>query len=334
MRRVTAVSTPVAHLVGPGKLKVINGHLAFTAEGQGALRLDPQALRTLLCYGPVGMTDEAVRLLLHHEIQVAWLTPAGTQCKGRLVQSDPSTTTLRLLQHQALARPDFQLDWARRIVLAKVQAQMTAARHYQRHGAAEAGPVLGQLEDAAGRCAAATTLEQVRGLEGTASAAWFRLLGQLLRPPWRFGQRVRRPPTDPVNALLSLGYTWVLTRTVARCEAAGLEVNLGGLHEYRPGRPSLACDLMEPLRVPAVDRWVVHRLNQGEMTPADFVAEEGGIRLHPKAFGRSLMSWEDHWLNDGHERALDELLAELVALLRQWGTRLPPPADGLSAVAL
>ena len=80
--------------------------------------------------------------------------------------------------------------------------------------------------------------------------------GQLLRPPWRFVQRVRRPPTDPVNALLSLGYTWVLTRTVARCEAAGLEVNLGGLHDYRPGRPSLACDLMEPLRVPAVDRWV------------------------------------------------------------------------------
>ena len=57
--------------------------------------------------------------------------------------------------------------------------------------------------------------------------------------------------------MLSLGYTWLLARTVARCEAEGLEVNLGGLHEYRPGRPSLACDLMEPLRTPAVDRWVV-----------------------------------------------------------------------------
>src|SRR5262249_6394669 len=158
--------------------------------------------------------------------------------------------------------------------------------HYQRQGAAAAGPVLQQLQQTAERCREATSLEQLRGLEGAASAAWFSLLGQLLRPPWQFPQRVRRPPTDPVNALLSLGYTWVLTRTVARAEAAGLEVNLGGLHEYRPGRPSLACDLMEPLRVPAVDRWLVQRLNQGEMTPADFVTEGGGIRLHPKAFGR------------------------------------------------
>src|SRR5205085_1352949 len=71
-------------------------------------------------------------------------------------------------------------------------------------------------------------------------------------PPWTFPDRTRRPPTDPVKPLLSLGYTWLLGRVTARVEAAGYEPSLGGLHDYRPGRPSLGCDLIEPLRVPAV----------------------------------------------------------------------------------
>src|SRR4051794_19751513 len=100
----------------------------------------------------------------------------------------------------------------------------------------------------------ATNADQVRGFEGAASAAWFAFLGGLFEPPWSFRARARRPPTDPVNALLSLGYTWLLNRMNARAEAAGYEIYLGGLHEYRAGRPSLGCDLIESLRIPAVDR--------------------------------------------------------------------------------
>src|SRR4051794_9521535 len=103
MRRTTAVTTPVAHLVGPGQLKVVNGQLAFAARDQGAVRLDPQALRTLLCYGPVGVSDEAFEVLFRHDVAVAWLTPSGTRCRGRLVRSDPSAAALRLLQHRAFA---------------------------------------------------------------------------------------------------------------------------------------------------------------------------------------------------------------------------------------
>jgi CRISP-associated protein Cas1 len=327
MRRTTAVATPVAHLVGPGKLKVINHQLAFTAEDQAPLRLDPQALRTLLCYGDVGITDAAFQVLFRHDVQVAWLTPAGNHCRGRLVQADAPSTSVRLLQHQFLSVPPRRLDLARRLVAAKIESQVQAARHYQRHGALASGGVLQQLHEALASCAAATGLEQLRGIEGSASLAWFAVLGQVLQPPWRFTQRVRRPPTDPVNALLSLGYTWLLTRTVARCEAAGLEVYLGALHEYRPGRPSLACDLIEPLRVPAVDRWVIGLLNQQEIAPDAFVAEEGGIRLRPAAFGRILRKWEEHWLGNGPDQALAQLVEEVLSLLRQ-GAMLSSASPG------
>src|SRR5262249_42158790 len=200
---------------------------------------------------------------------------------GRLVSSDPSTTSLRLLQHQAFRDPVQRLQVARAVVAAKIESQQQAARHYQRHGCSAAGAVLQQLQSARTQAAAADSVDVLRGLEGAATAAWFGLFGQLLQAPWQFTQRVRRPPTDPVNALLSLGYTWLLTRTVARCEAAGLEVNLGALHEFRPGRPSLACDVMERLRVPAAGRWDRGLSTQGQASPRAFLRTAEGRRLPP-----------------------------------------------------
>jgi CRISPR-associated protein Cas1 len=332
MRRTTSVSAPVAHLVGPGRLKVVNGHLAFAAPGQPPLRLDPMALRSLICYGDVSVSGSAVDLLLRHGVQTAWMTPAGQRCRGRLERSDPPTTRTRLRQHLAFASLAVRLVWARRVVLGKVAAQSAAARHYQRHGQATAGPVLVQL-DAAGRAAAvAATLDELRGVEGSASVAWFRLLGELLRPPWQFPQRTRRPPTDPVNALLSLGYTWLLTRAVGRAEAAGYEVYLGGLHDYRAGRPSLACDLIEPLRVPAVDRWVLAVLNGGVRRPDDFCPDGGGgIRLQPGVFGDTLRSWETHWVEQRQEEVLEAWLEQLAEVLRR---SIPPDLEPASDDAL
>jgi CRISPR-associated protein Cas1 len=330
MRRVTTVNAAVAHLVGPGKLKVVNEYLAFSTDKQSPLRLDPQALKSVLCYGDVGVSDAALETLFKHRVAVAWLTPAGQRCRGRLVRSDPSTTALRILQYQALQDPAACLELARGVVAAKIESQVQAARHYQKHGAAAAGAVLVQLQSAAQACAGAATLDGLRGVEGAASAAWFGLLGALLQPPWTFAQRVRRPPTDPVNALLSLGYTWLLTRMTARCEAAGLEVYLGALHAYHPGRPSLACDLIEPLRVPAVDRWVVSLLNQGEMRPEDFSSEPDGVRLQSGIFGRTIGKWENHW----HENGLDTQVEALVDGWSRCLRRYEPPVPETEPEAL
>lgn len=326
MRRTTSVSTPTAHLVGPGKIKVINGRLAFSAEGQGPVRLDPAALTTVLCYGAVGVTDEAMQMLFKNEVHVAFLTPSGSSCRGRLVRSDPSSTGLRVLQHAATNDPAFRLATAAHWVGRKVQSQLTAARHYQRHGVAGAGAAMAALRRAAAAVPAAASVAQLRGVEGSASAAWFGLLGGVFTDPWSFPGRTRRPPTDPVNALLSLGYTWLQARAVARCEAAGLEVYLGTLHEYRPGRASLACDVVEPLRVPAVDRWAGPYLQRGSLTPDEFVQQEdGGFRLKPEAFGRTLKEWESHWLNEGPAEQLEQEVETLVGLIRQFGTN--PSAD-------
>lgn len=327
-RRVTQVATPTAHLVGPGQLKVVNGQLAFAARGQPPLRLDPAALRRIFCYGRVGVTDEALRLLFARQIAVAWLTPAGNACRGRLVRDDSSLTKLRILQHRALADAAACLALAKHVVHDKIQSQLDAARHYQRHGAPLATDSLAALQGFCTRGAAATDLDQLRGVEGAATSVWFRLFGQLLKPPWKFEARVRRPPTDPVNALLSLGYTWLLARAVAQCEAAGLEAALGALHAYHPGRPSLACDLMEPLRVPLVDRWIVSCCNEGRWTPENFVGNSAGVRLRPAVFPQVLASWEEQWQRNRGDRRLEQMLQSFIERVRRSPILPTPPETG------
>ena len=224
--RTSSIATPVAHLVGPGKLKVINGRLAFSTGKGSPLRLDTAALRTLYCYGPVGISDLAFRMLFRHNVQVAWMTPAGHRCQGRLVRSDASSTALRIQQHQVFANLPTRTAIACDVVKHKIESQIQAARHYQRQGCHDAGHTLKKLLASAAHCQTGLNLDALRGVEGSASAAWFGLFGKLLTAPWQFTQRLRRPPPDPVNGLLSLGYTWLTTRTGARCEAAGLEIAL------------------------------------------------------------------------------------------------------------
>lgn len=329
MRRTTAVAAGVAHLVGPGALKVLNAHLAYSQVRQQPLRLDPAALTAVHCYGDVSVSGAALDLLFRHGVPTAWYTPAGTRCRGRLARTDAPTTLTRVRQHRAFARAEARLDWAKAVVVGKAESMAAAARHQQRHGVAAAGPVLARLADLTARVTGAGSNDQLLGLEGSISAVWFEFFATLVVPPWSFPGRTRRPPTDPLNALLSLGYTWLLGRASARAEARGYELYLGGLHEYRAGRPSLACDLIEPLRVPAVDRWAVAACNQGEVSPDHFRPEENrGFRLQPRWFGRTLLSWEAYRVGGRLEADLDGWLDRLSGMIRQWDGM---PADEASS---
>lgn len=144
-------------------------------------------------------------------------------------------------------------------------------------------------------------------------APWLTLAGVSMMPAFLIAYDVSHPRQLATAAL----------------EARGFEVYLGGLHEYRPGRPSLSCDLIEPLRVPAVDRWVVAACGQGEFTPAQFAREEnGGYRLVPTAFGRALYSWETAWQSSAGSDTLGRWLDTLTGYLRHRCQVTEHPADG------
>jgi hypothetical protein len=134
------------------------------------------------------------------------------------------------------------------------------------------------------------------GLEGAGAAAWYGWLAQHLEPHWKFSGRNRRPPRDPVNAMLSLGYTLLGAEVLGAVQQDGFDPALGFLHGIWPGRESLALDLMEPLR-PGVDALVLSVLDEF-IVPDDFQMQAGGCRLRKESRGKFFGVWaraRRHW---------------------------------------
>jgi CRISP-associated protein Cas1 len=128
---------------------------------------------------------------------------------------------------------------------------------------------------------AGTPLETILGIEGAGSAAYFTCFGKLLSDPrqWPFPGRVKRPPTDPVNALLSFGYSLLTNKVASAVQLVGFDHYVGYLHSSFYGRPSLALDLVEEFRPIIVDSMVLNMLNHRMLTLNDFVIELGAYRL-------------------------------------------------------
>lgn len=172
----------------------------------------------------------------------------------------------RMAQFDAYRDPARRHEVARTIVAAKLAAFRTMAR--ERDAAYDP-----TAEDAA--LAAAADGDTLRGVEGAATREHFARLGTWLRgSEFVFEGRTRRPPRDPVNALLSLAYTMTLGTTLAAINTVGLDPAFGFLHEDYYGRPSLACDLMEPWRTEAAERFVLRAVNRRELRREHF--EEAG----------------------------------------------------------
>jgi CRISPR-associated protein Cas1 len=134
-----------------------------------------------------------------------------------------------------------------------------------------------EIEGLIGRIAEGSTLDELRGLEGAGAARYFSVWPKLLGSQWGFTARRRQPPPDPVNSLLSFGYTLLFYNVYAMLRARGLHPHVGIYHALRPGHPALCSDLMEEFRAPIVDATVLALIHRRQVSPADFVlpAEPG-----------------------------------------------------------
>lgn len=265
-------------------------HLVLRARAEPAVPVHILGIRQLVLVGGIAPTPRAIELLLDRGIDTVWLTSTGRYL-GRLVGGPSSSIALRLAQYRALDQPTRALELARAIVEARLRSQARLLhRHARRHGPDdELRRAITALHFNRLRAATACDLDTLRGCEGAGAAAYFSVFGKLLRnPDFRFDGRNRRPPLDPVNALLSLGYT-LLTTLVESCLAVvGLDPYLGALHAPQSGRPSLACDLVEEHRVPVVDSLVVAAINRRAFRPDDF--EEVGPG-EPVVLTRDAVRW-------------------------------------------
>jgi CRISPR-associated protein Cas1 len=293
VRQQSRVSTAdTAHLIGPGCVRLVGQVPVWQPVDGSKLQLHPQYLRRVCCYGNVDFTTAVLRLFWRQGIQVVFLSPGGHSLLGKL-QPGGKAPNLQRLQHLAADNDAFRLALAEEIVAAKIDGAVETARYYQQQGKGQgSGRAIRLLKRLRKRTGKATAIDQLRGIEGAAAAAWFDFFRSLLPVGWEFTKRVSHPPTDPVNALLSLGYAFVHHRCETLLAAADLDPRVGFLHDVHPGRSSLACDLVEPLRAPLVDRLVVGLLNRKVFTPDSFRQHDDQWRLRQDAFRKFLANFE------------------------------------------
>jgi CRISPR-associated protein Cas1 len=201
---------------------------------------------------------------------------------------------LRLAQCAAALDAETSLAYARELIRAKLRAQrrtltrMLAVRGDCRKPLTDA---LASLADIEASLDVGADAGAIRGCEGAAAAAHFRALAAVFPPSLGFGGRNRRPPRDPVNAALSLGYTLLHFDAVRACHIAGLDPLVGFYHRAAFGRESLACDLIEPLR-PRLDEWVWDLIRSRTLRDDHFATSASGCQLQKAGRARFYADYE------------------------------------------
>jgi CRISPR-associated protein Cas1 len=205
-------------------------------------------------------------------ITLSFCTPHG-RFLAAVQGFTPGNVLLRRSQYRLSDNPTASLRIAAVIVAAKLaNARTVLLRAMRDHGAsAEIDSCAAILARNAQMAMRASDMNALRGLEGDAGAAYFAVFPSLLKGEgFSFPGRVRRPPTDPVNALVSFLYSLLAHDCRSALESVGLDAAVGFLHRDRPGRPSLALDLMEEFRPVLADRCALTLLNRRQISPKDF----------------------------------------------------------------
>lgn len=275
--------------------------IAVEIDGRVAKRTPAHLLGQIVMFGATSASPDVLGFAAGSGISIAWLGWSG-KLLARVEGPQSGNILLRRAQHRATADPMAALPIARAMVAAKVANQRAVLRRHLRDypdapGAEAVEAAQRRLSDAARHSLTAPDLDTLRGQEGEAGRAYWSAFPHLIRsddPAMGFAGRNRRPPLDPVNALLSFLYALLAVDTRAGCEAHGLDPQMGFLHRDRPGRMSLALDLMEELRAPLADRVALTLINRRQISGQDFSRQDtGAVLLSDSARKTVLQAWHD-----------------------------------------
>ena len=248
----------------------------------------------VVLFGGVQISTPVVHELCMRGIPVSWLSHGGW-FYGITHGMSHKNVELRRRQYAAAGDPDRCLALARRFVQAKIANCRTMLR---RNHPDPPAVVLRDLKEDIRRAGDADRLDALLGVEGTAAHRYFSAFGEMLRTPsdglgrFEFGHRNRRPPRDPVNALLSLAYSMLAREWTVVAQSVGFDPYLGFYHQPRYGRPALALDLMEEFRPLVGDSLVLTVINNGEVTTEHFIEALGAVSLTGAGRARFIDAYE------------------------------------------
>lgn len=274
------------YLVQQGStLRKEQGRFLVQHPKQPELEVPLREVEQVLVFGNIQLTTSAITTCLELQIPVVFLSQLG-EYKGHLWSAEAADLVLETAQFRRQDDEEFQQAIARSLVQGKLwnskELLLRLNRKRQIEAVKGAIAALGGDRDAVGKLENTPTLDSIRGYEGVGAARYFAALNQLIvNPGFVLTQRSFHPPTDPMNSLLSFGYTLLYNNVFSLLLVEGLNPYLGNLHGTERQRADLAFDLMEEFRSPIVDTLVMKLVNKKTLSPTDFTFpnEAGGVYL-------------------------------------------------------
>jgi len=232
-------------------------------------------------FGNVQVTTQALRFLLENKIDLSFFTLTG-KLLGKLVSAESKNIFIRKSQYDAYSNYQFRLEIAKHIVSGKLKNYVILLqKHKRNHPDMDLTDEISGLSEMILKIKSKTQLSSLMGIEGTGTKIYFKGFSKMIKKEFSFDNRNRRPPVDPVNSLLSLGYSILTSEMFSITQAMGLEPYLGYFHTIDYGRPSLALDLIEEFRPVIIDRMILDLINRNVLKKEDFDYEytEDGERV-------------------------------------------------------
>ncbi len=256
-------------------LRKTGDRLIVEKDDQVLLDVQCHKIDAVLIFGNVQFTTQAVHELFEHGIEMAIHTRSG-RLIGQLTSPTTKNIALRIKQFAKYDDTAFRTRLAREIVTGKINNCLQLMRDFSyNHPEIDLAAETATLKAKRAAIAEATGLDQLLGMEGDAAKIYFQGFAKMVLGDFTFPGRRKRPPTDPVNAVLSLSYTMVFNEISSLLDGLGFDPYLGYFHSVTYGRASLAADLMEEFRAPVADRLTLKLLNNRVFTPEDFTTNPG-----------------------------------------------------------
>ena len=270
-------------------------------DGEVAARYPLHTLQSIVSFSYAGASPALMGACAQREIGLAFCSPRG-RFLARITGPAQGNVLLRRMQYRAADDPSQSCRIARNMIFGKVynarwSIERTKRDHALRVDGAHFSAVSEQLQKLLPQIVSETSLDSLRGLEGKGAAAYFSVLDEMIlqgKETFYFRERSRRPPLDAFNAMLSFAYSLLTHDCASALESVGLDAYVGYLHTDRPGRESLALDLMEELRPCFADRFVLTMVNNRVMKPSDFeFRESGAVFLTDSARRTFIQKWQE-----------------------------------------
>lgn len=250
-------------------------------------------------FGKIQLTTQCLETCLTHGINIIFYSLYGSYY-GRLISTNHVNVKRQRRQAELGNDENFNLGMAKRVIDAKIRNQIVILRRYARNTVQDIKRPVDEMQYMCQKVQGGTSVEQIMGFEGNAAKIYFKTLGQLINPEFAFSGRTRRPPLDPFNSMISLGYSIILNEIYGKLEAKGLNPYFGFMHSDREKHPTLASDLMEEWRAVLVDSTALSMLNGHELEKDDFYTntEEPGVYLTNQGFKTYIQKLEKKFRAD------------------------------------